>query len=409
MTDSAPPAAEASRGLPRDALGWLVLAAPWALYLPLGTKYAVYLGLGVASVATLQRGGRLTQALRHPLFLAVLAFWCWLIISVAWTPAATGDVVAHLWTYSLLLWVVPIALACPPGDARRALRHFVVASTLAALLWLVESTGLRTDVGVWLPFVEATGNRRIALSLMLALGAALGTLLALDGHSPRERWLWAACALLCTAGVALQDRRSGMVVLPAMLVVLAWVRQPTWPRRVAVTGAVLVAIALGWTQLDTVQQRFAEGVAELRSYDREGDVATSWGMRLRMYEVTAAMVRERPLAGHGAGSWVSLWRERVSSDGKLGRHTAPHQEYLLVATQGGAVALALLLAAIVAALRAAQRAGPDGHALLLVLVTLVVAGLFNVVLRDAKFALPLLTLAVLAGAASRPPMPRRAS
>jgi O-antigen ligase len=192
-----------------------------------------------------------------------------------------------------------------------------------------------------------------------------------------------------------------MVTLPLMLLVLASVRQPTWPRRAAVVGAVIAATVLGWAQLDSVQQRFAEGVAELRAYESQGEVATSWGMRLRMYEVTAAMVRERPLAGHGAGSWVSLWRERVSSDGKLGRHTAPHQEYLLVATQGGAVAIALLLAAMVAALRAAQRAGRDGHALLLVLVTLVVAGLFNVVLRDAKFALPLLTLAVLAGAVGR--------
>ncbi|MCU0814233.1 MAG: hypothetical protein MUC32_07910, partial [Burkholderiaceae bacterium] len=74
-------------------------------------------------------------------------------------------------------------------------------------------------------------------------------------------------------------------------------------------------------------------------------------------------------------------------------HQRPHCRVDLVATQGGAVAIALLLAAIAATLRAAQRAGRDGDALLLVLVTLVVAGLFNVVLRDAKFALPLLTLA----------------
>ncbi len=409
MTGAVSPTAAVARGLPRDALGWLALLAPWALYLPLGTKYAVYLGLGFASVAALQREGRLAPTLRQPVFLALLAFWCWLLVSVAWTPAASGDIVAHLWTYSLLLWTVPIAAACRPGDAQRALRHFVVASTLAALVWLVDRTGLHADVGAWLPFVEATGNRRIALSLLLALGAALGTLLALDARSPRERWLWAACALLCTAGVALQDRRSGMVTLPAMLFVLAWVRQPTWPRRVAVAGAVLAAVALGWAQLATVQQRFAEGIAELRAYDREGDVATSWGMRLRMYELTADMVRERPLAGHGAGSWVSLWRERVTSGGKLGRHTAPHNEYLLVATQGGAVAIVLLLAAVTAALLAAARAGPAGHALLLVLATLIVAAMFNVVLRDAKFALPLLTLAVLAGAAGRSPAPGRPS
>lgn len=397
MIDAAAPAA----GRPRDALGWLVLAAPWALYLPLGTKYAVYLGLGVASVVALQRNGHLLPTLHQPLFLSLFAFWGWLLVSVAWTPAATGDVAAHLWTYSLLLWTVPIALACRPGDARRALRHFVVASSLAALVWLVERSGLHAGIGTWLPFVEATGNRRIGLSLLLALGAALGALLALDARSPRERWLWAACSLLCTAGVAVQDRRSGMVTLPLMLLVLAWVRQPAWPRRAAFVAAVIAATVFGWAQLGSVQQRFAEGISELRAYDSEREVATSWGMRLRMYEVTAQMVLERPVAGHGVGSWVSLWRERVTSGGKLGRHTAPHQEYLLVATQGGAVSIALLLGVIAAALHAVRRAGRAGHALLLVLVTLIAAGSFNVALRDAKFALPLLTLATLAGAASR--------
>ena len=125
------------------------------------------------------------------------------------------------------------------------------------------------------------------------------------------------------------------------------------------------------------------------------------GMRLRMVDVTLDMVRERPWIGHGAGSWPGLWRERVRGGELLQAHQTPHDEYLLVLQQGGAVGLALFLAAIALLLRAVWRRGPAGHAALLVGIGFVVAAVFNAALRDAKLALPLMLLGASAWARSK--------
>jgi O-antigen ligase len=165
--------------------------------------------------------------------------------------------------------------------------------------------------------------------------------------------------------------------------------------------AVVLAAALAWQAADGVRARFAEGLKEVRQYAADDHVATSWGQRLRMWQLTGTMVTERPLAGHGVASWLGLWQQRVTPGTALAANTTPHNEYLLLAQQGGAVALALWLWLLLAGLRHALQAGAAGVPALMAWTALAWTGLFNAVLRDAKFALPLLLLAALAIATTR--------
>lgn len=390
---------------PRSArpLGALLVAAAWAAYLPLGWQYAAFLGCGLASMVRLSQAGRLDALARHPVFLATLALWAWLAVSASWTRAPVDAVVSHLWMYSLPLWVTPIALAATAAQGQRALRHFVVASSLVAAAVLVDAGGLLPATVTWWPFARVSGNQRIAYSLLLALGASLAVLLALDAPSARARALAVGAALLCLAGLALQDRRTGMLAAPLLLAMLALVRQRSAARRLGLLALIAVVAGSTWLASDHVRQRFDEGMTELRAYRSDGEVATSWGMRARMLEVTGRIVLERPLAGHGVGSWVTEWRQRVAGSPALEAHTTPHNEYLLLAVQGGVIALLLGLLLWAWALRGVVRRGRASVAPLLVLVALSWTAFFNVVLRDAKFAVPLLSLAALAWAASRPP------
>jgi O-antigen ligase len=199
-----------------------------------------------------------------------------------------------------------------------------------------------------------------------------------------------------------------MLLLPVLLLVWAATRQPTVLRRLA--GVVLIAAAAGtaWQLSDGVRARFAEGLNEIQQYHGSDRVATSWGQRLRMWELTVGMVAERPVVGHGVASWQGLWIQRVPADAALAVNTTPHNEFLLVAEQAGAIGLGLLLWVFGSALRDACQRGPAGIPALLAWVAVVWTGLFNAVLRDAKFGLPLLLLAALGmalarTAAQRPP------
>lgn len=379
----------------------LVLAAPWALFLPVGWQYAAFLGCALSSVLVLRRRSQWQAMLRHPVFVSVLVFWAWLLLSALWSPAPALEMVSHLWSYSLLVWVAPIAWACPPAVAARALRHLVWAACVVACFVLLNASGLLPAPPAWRPFVDVEGNQRILFSLLLALAGTLAVREVLERPRLAERGVWLALAMLCLTALTLQDRRTGMLAAPVLLAVLAIARQQGWRRRLLVLAGILLLTTLAGLLSPQVQARFSEGLIELQAYRPEGETSTSWGMRARMLEVTSRMALEAPLFGHGVGSWPTLWRARVHDGALLSGHTTPHNEYLLLAFQGGAVLLfagLLLLAFIV------RRAACHGAAMqpaLLVLAAAAWTALFNVVLRDPKFALPLLLLAALAWAAGR--------
>lgn len=371
-----------------------VAAAAWTAYLPIGAKYLSYLVASAAALALLQHEQRLAQVLRQPGAGAGVALVGLLALSSLWSPAPAAEVGSHLWLYGLLLLLPAIACACDPATARLALSHFAAASALVGLLFLFDAAGALPPLPSWSPTDDTLGNQRIANSLLLALGAAIGLWLAAQpAAAPWRRVGWLAAAAVAALGLALQDRRSGMLLLPLLL--LAWsLASPARPvHRGAAALAVVLVVLAAWTLSDGIRARMAEGIAELRQYEPNDAVDTSWGQRLRMLEITAAMVRERPWLGHGVASWETLWQARTRPGTLLAGNRTPHNEYLLVAQQTGLAGLALLLVRLLAPLRAALRAGAQGLPMLMVWLAIASAGMFHAVLRDAKFSLPLLMLA----------------
>lgn len=382
----------------------LIAACAWACFLPIGVKYLAFLGCGLACAVVLTRQRRWAELRRRPDLVAALAFWGFGLLSMAWSSASLRMMVTQLWLYGMLLVSPLIALACPPALARLALRQFAIASALVGCAsTLAHFQLLPAGWQVWSSSIEAEGNQRIVTSLMLALGAALAVLHALSVVSDRrrERAAWLIAAALSTVGLALQDRRTGMVALPVLLAVLGLARLRSTAQRLGVILGIAALCGLAWQASPVVRAHLSEGLNEMRSYQSSDSVETSWGMRLRLAERTLQMVHERPVAGHGIGSWISQWQARVPPGLKISIHTTPHNEYLLVASQLGLIGIALLLWLLLGNAWRGWATGAVGHAQLLVWTAIAWTGFFNVVLRDSKFALPLLLLAGLAGAVTR--------
>jgi hypothetical protein len=389
----------------RATLQLLALACACTAFLPIGGKYLGYVGCGLAAMALLQRAGALPQLLRQPGFQAVAAFYGFTLLSVLWSSGSLRDIAGQLGLYSLLLLVPVIALGCPADFARRALRYFALAAAVVGAAVGLDRLGLLPGQLLWHSTVHAEGNQRIVTSLVLALGAAIALVEALRGSTPRARWGWIAAASLAVLGLAMQDRRTGMVALPVLLAVLGLAHQRRrHPGRALALLALVAGLSLAaWQWAPGVRGRLNEGVQEMLSYQSSDAAATSWGMRLRLAEHTLDMARAAPVAGNGVGSWLVEWRRRVQPGLVISIHTTPHNEYLLVLSQLGAIGIALLAWLLIGHLRRAWQAGDAGLAALVAWTAIAWTGLFNVVLRDAKFALPLLLVAGLAGAVHREP------
>ena len=403
-------------------LSAVAISLGWAPFLPVGSKYLAYLGSGAAAWLWLHRAqawrGLLAEApMRAALALVVLTALSW-----TWSsgPPAFGAV--QLGLYGLLLLSPVIAHAFAPDLALRALHHFGIAAALVGLLSGLDHVGWLPASLLWSSSVQAEGNQRIVNSLMLALGAALCLVHAMaptqaaDSRSPAvagaasgegvrarqmKRVFWVLAAAAAITGLSLQDRRTGMVALPVMLAVLALASQRQPGRRLALLVTVLALSLAAWQFSPGVRARIDEGLREVKSYQSSDRADTSWGMRLRLAEHSTDMWRSAPLLGHGVGSWMAEFRQRVQPGLLISVHTTPHNEYLLVAAQLGSVGVLLLIVLLACNLHRAWRSGPAGLALLVVWTAIAWSGWFNVVLRDSKFALPLLLLAGLAGAVAR--------
>ncbi len=415
MPPATPSAATAAPQPTEPGSRWpagIAVAALWTSFLPSGTKYPLLFAFVGWAYLALRRRGALRLVWQQPPALPAALLAGWLALSGMWSPAPWTTVLAHTGLYALPLCAPLLAAALPAGAATVALRQFCFAAALAGGLFVLDAAGL---LPAWPPLqaiVAASGNQRIANSLLLALGAALALWWATRSRGPASAAAWLALAAITALGLALQDRRTGFIVLP--LVLLAWAtaaQRQAWQKLALVTTLGLCT-ALAWQASDNVRARFAEGVQELRQYRAEDAVSTSWGQRLRMLEITTEMVAERPLWGHGVGSWKTLWDQRTPPATALRDNTTPHNEYLLTAAQGGAVALLLLAWLLAAGLRQGWRGGPMGVPLLMVWLALGACAAFNAVLRDGKFSLPLLMLAgccaALAGAAPRTGAPEPA-
>jgi len=384
-------------------LAILVLSATWACYLPVGAKYATVLPAAICAAVVAWRRRDQFPVSQWPGLLPGAVLLSLLALSAAWSPAPWTAIASHLGLYALVLVVPLIGTTCPAATARVALQHFVVAAAGVGLLVAAATLDLLPASPLWRSTIDAQGNQRIANSILLALA----TVLALHfgwhaGGAARLRWLLAASA--CALGLALQDRRSGMLLLPLLL--MSWAvfgQRKGWQRLALVAAIVVSALVIGHSA-DGVRGRFAEGLAELKRYVPDDHVSTSWGQRLRMWELTGAMVAERPLLGHGAASWEGLWRHRVVANTPLAANSTPHNEYLLILQQAGVLGGAAWLWLLLSNARQAVTGGPAGLPMLMVWLTIAWTGVFNVVLRDARFSLPLLLLAALALAATRLPM-----
>lgn len=386
----------------RRWLSGMAVALSWAIYLPLGTKYATWLAAAVLAAVVLMRQGEPANFWRQSTALPATLLLAWLGLSGLWSPAPPALVAAHLGHYALLLITPLVAATLPVPAAAAALRHFCWASGLVGLLLVMESLQWLPPSLLWHSTVDAEGNQRIANSLMLALGVALSLWLATRDPRLKPRLTWLGLALLAALGLALQDRRTGLLTLP--LILLAWsLAAPLAPwRRLVLALLVCIGAAGAWQASDNVRARFDEGLRELRQYEPTDQVANSWGQRVRMLQVTGQMVAEAPFAGHGLASWRLLWQQRVQAGTQLHDENTPHNEYLLLAQQAGGPAVLLLLWLLGAAVRQAWHAGHAGVPSLMVWTSFAAAGLGNVVLRDSKFSLPLLMVAACCAALHRP-------
>ena len=178
-------------------------------------------------------------------------------------------------------------------------------------------------------------GRFVALAMVMLASVLLWT------RRTRESALIAAALAVLWAGLVLSLSQSSFATLLVGLAVLAAIR---W-RPLIVAGVCAAGVLAGIAIV-----LFSPGTFGLESTsDRALNRATSG--RVKLTEGAIGMARDRPVWGHGSGSFAAVYREReriVSPVTAAESHTIP----LTVAAEQGAIGLLAYLALLAAALRA---------------------------------------------------------
>ncbi|MEX2613595.1 MAG: O-antigen ligase family protein [Gaiellaceae bacterium] len=364
---------------------WIVVSATWSVSAAASIREAermlVYVALALALALVLRRGD--ADALARGVFLGVV-----LIASYALATRLFPD-----WLETYDDPTLPYRLAEPIGYWNSL--GLLAAMGLLVSLGLVAHGKRMLHVlagGIALPILAPTLYFTFSRGAWAALAVGVAAMVAIDGR--RMRLVWSALVVvpasvasvavasrqdaLTTEGARLADavaqgHRLAVVVVTLALVsgalalgaswISSRVRVGRWALRgfdaglvaSALAGIVAALVVAGGPSqaLTELRERFDAPVAAQGANLNDRLFTVSGNGRAESIRVAWDAARDRPVLGHGAGSYEYLWYEQRLDQSVI---RDAHSLYAEMLAELGIVGLALLCLALLAPLGAAVRA-----------------------------------------------------
>lgn len=390
-----------ARKQPAEAAQYVLAVLPLVLFLPQSFTYFGLLAYLIALLASGSIAVKLTRVRDNPMFFPVMLLLAISIVAGLLLERPAGEFWSGFGHYQTYLFLLLLVAAGAGQWQSHAVRFFYAGATIAATLFYLKSMGLLPTWWLLRSYAVYGGNKSILLGILLAVAAAwmLHDLV----NSQQRRWLAVMrFVYVAVAAVALAKTRTGLLIFSVLcLTVLFKSIRSTW-HRVAVAALLVVVAGAGVQVIPGVGQRLAGTVDDARNF-MQGKEISKDGVRLDMFRVTLEIIEEKPITGHGIGTWHQRYIQKVEST-EIEKHTTPHNDYLLYLSEMGIIGLAGLLLIWAMQFVAARRLGSDmGAKLTMLTIALLIGGMFNAILRDAVFGLAFMILLAipLAGAGQR--------
>lgn len=310
-------------------------------------------------------------------------------LSLLWTSVDSTFALITLVKHAKLLEIVLlISLIRNAREARIGITAFVAGQAFVLLnSWLLAA-------GIPFPWVNNSASQYVVFatsyldqSIMFAVTAAVFWHLRAEGLWPRWLARLLAVAALLNVFILLPGRTGYIVAMVVTSLAAMW----AMPKRLRLPILIitpLLVISVAYFGSQNVRQGLSRILHESESYTQRADVASSSGWRLNAWHRSLQAIQERPLTGHGIGSWTPtvkrLEGDTATQTFGAGNSSNPHQEYLLWGVELGIGGILLLLALQAGILRDAQHfATPIRQTTLSALAVMAVACLFNSSLYDA--------------------------
>jgi len=374
---------------------------PITLFFPIGIMYTAIVLYFIAWFGAGALREKWAEIRRHPVYTANLTLLAIVLLSAIFLSAGNDYRWHGIIHYLVFVFLLLFSVGCEDAVYRRAKLALFIGTLYAGAVFCFAKLGWLPDWTIFSYYHQYAGNKSISLGIFLAIAAAWMLNEAFDANERRTLLAYlAAYAFIEWVVVQFAVTRTGtlMVYLLSALVIL---RRLKFNRRSLAIVAVVSLVILGIVASNGDGNRRLKGVGSAITALQDGSAGTGESNRLQFLQVTGAMIAEKPFVGFGIGGWRQEYPVRAQ-----GLETAfmstPHNDYLLYGSELGVIGLILLAWIFGVLVRESLKAkSTKGTALLLVMVALVVSSMFNAMLRDWRFGVPLMLMIAIAYRDSR--------
>ena len=283
----------------------------------------------------------LPRLARHnPVILLAIALFLFFLVGLIYSPAPLQESFAVLMKYRELL-LLPMAVSLIMNDnlaVRRSENSFLAGAVFLMLVSYAMAFSLvpTAKYGNSLVF-------HITHSFFMAILSFWSLQRALD--SSRYRYFWLLIFAATTLNIAfIAPGRTGLISYVILMLLTVMQRLP-WKGRMAGCLLFCLLIPAGFFASSNISSRVQQAMQDIIHYE-PGVARTSLGMRLDWWTNSLELIAEKPLIGHGTGSFAVKQQELIKG-ARTKRSDNPHNEYLFIGVQLGLAGMALFIALLV--------------------------------------------------------------
>ncbi len=257
-------------------------------------------------------------------------------VGVIYSPAELSSSLNTLKKYRELLFIpIVISLLRDNQTARKNCEYSFITGCIVLLL---------ISYAMYFSFIPAAryGNSivyHITHSFFMSILAFWAIHKAID--SLQYRYFWLFLFLITVFNLFyIATGRTGMLIFLVLMVLFVMQR---FSRLQQMIGVFLLTLLLSITFFtsDNFSSRSSIALKEIQNYEY-GASRTSLGMRFDWWIDSITLIKEKPLFGHGTGSFTGAHNDLISKT-KIIQTDNPHNEYLFIGVQLGMLGLLVFI------------------------------------------------------------------
>ena len=272
---------------------------------------------------------------KNPVAAWSLLLFLWFILGSSYTSAIPSDAFSMVMKYRELIFI-PVLFSFLSTERYRCWvwKAFFFASVLTLLVSYLMDIGILDFRGQG----GASFKSRITHSIFISFFAFFCAHKAYDGQHYAKLY-WVLCILCVYNLFFIVEGRTGQLIV-VLLILLFGVQRLT-KKYFLLTMLIMVILLALFLNFSDKATRISEGFASTQSYLQSHPEKTevTVGARLTFWRYSLKLIAEKPLLGHGTGSFAKEY-ERIAQNEHLTAKN-PHNEFLMIGVQLGLVGLSI--------------------------------------------------------------------